>query len=59
MLSRAASMVGVLWVMLRVVVPLKTLMTVRVQRCIGGAAGGVDGEGVVGDGGRWGERGVG
>ena len=46
----AASMAGVLWVMLRVVAPLATLMTVRVRRCIGGAARGVDGEGVVGDG---------
>ena len=44
-------MAGVLWVMLRVVAPLATVMTLRVRRCIGGAAGGVDGEGVVGDGG--------
>ena len=46
----AASMAGVLWVMLRVVALLATLTTVRVRRCIGGVAGGVDGGGVVGDG---------
>ena len=43
-------MAGVLWVMLRVVAPLATLTTVRVRRCIGGVAGGVDGGGVVGHG---------
>ena len=52
-------MAGVLWVMLQVVAPLATLMTVRLRRCIGGAAGGVDGECFVGDGGRGGGRGVG
>ena len=49
-------MAGVLWVMLRVVAPLATLMMVRVRRCIGGAAGSVDGESVVYDGGRGGVR---
>ena len=35
--------------MLWVMAPLATLTTVRVRRCVGGVAGGVDGEGVVGD----------
>ena len=46
----AASMAGVLWVMLRVVALLATLTTVRVRRCIRGVGGGVGGGGVVGDG---------
>ena len=46
----AASMAGVLWVMLLVVAPLVTLMTVRMRRCIWGVAGGVDDGDVVGDG---------
>ena len=43
-------MAGLLWVMLRVVAPLATLTTVKVRRCIGGVAGDVNGESVVGDG---------
>ena len=46
----AASVAGVSWVMLRVVALLASLTTVRVRRCIGGVAGGVDRGGVVGDG---------
>ena len=41
---------GVSRVMLRLMAPLVMLTTVRVLRCIGGAAGGVNGEGVVGGG---------
>ena len=45
----AASIAWVLKVMLWVMAPLATLTTVSVPRCIGGIAGCVDREGVVGD----------